>query len=104
MDKKTSKLIIKNMLKIYTYSHRRPDFIKYQIHSIKKHIKDTNYEYVVFNNAIDDASLSSAIKNECSRLGVKCIDILLEQQYNRKQGEWQFVVERSSSRLARLLT
>ena len=37
------------MIKIYTYSHNRPDFIEPQYNSIKKHIKD-DFEFIVFNN------------------------------------------------------
>ena len=37
------------MIKIYTYSHNRPDFIEPQFNSIKKHVKD-DFEFIVFNN------------------------------------------------------
>ena len=34
------------MIKIYTYSHNRPDLIKPQYESIKKHIKD-DFQFTV---------------------------------------------------------
>ena len=37
------------VIKIYTYSHNRPDFIEPQFNSIKKHVKD-DFEFIVFNN------------------------------------------------------
>ena len=37
------------MIKIYTYSHNRPDLIEPQYDSLKKHVKD-NFEFIVFNN------------------------------------------------------
>ena len=37
------------MIKVYTYSHNRPDLIEPQYDSLKKHIKD-DFEYIVFNN------------------------------------------------------
>ena len=37
------------MIKIYTYSHNRPDFIEPQYNSLKKHIQD-DFEFIVFNN------------------------------------------------------
>ena len=36
-------------VKIYTYSHNRPDFIKLQYETIKRHVKN-DYEFIVFNN------------------------------------------------------
>ena len=36
------------MIKIYTYSHNRPDLIKPQYDSIKKLVKD-DFEFIVFN-------------------------------------------------------
>ena len=37
------------MIRIYTYSHNRPDLIEPQYDSLKKHIKD-DFEFIVFNN------------------------------------------------------
>lgn len=67
-------------IKIYTFSHNRPDFIELQYNSIKKHIKD-NFEYIVFNNEFPGGDggfnlhRSEQIKNECQRLGIRCIYI-----------------------------
>lgn len=55
-------------MKIVTLAFNRPDFIELQLNSIKKWVKD--FEYIVFDNCPDDS-----IKNECERLGIKCIPI-----------------------------
>jgi glycosyltransferase involved in cell wall biosynthesis len=56
------------MVKIVTLAFNRPDFIELQLNSIKKWVPE--FEFTVFDNCPDDA-----IKNECERLGVKCIPI-----------------------------
>lgn len=56
------------MVKIITLSFNRPDFIELQLKTLKKWVKD--FEYVVYDNCPDDA-----IKDECDRLGIKCIPI-----------------------------
>jgi hypothetical protein len=66
------------MIHIFTYAHKRPDFITLQYESIKKHVK-CDFEYVVFNNAIDSYELSEDIKRICSQINVKCVDILIDQ-------------------------
>jgi hypothetical protein len=62
------------MIHIYTYAHKRPDFIRYQYNSILKHVK-SEYEYVVFNNSIDSVENYNEIHSICNELGVKCVDI-----------------------------
>lgn len=62
------------MTHIYTYAHKRPDFIKLQYESIKKHIT-SDYEYIVFNNSIDSKENYDEIHKICEELGVKCVDI-----------------------------
>jgi len=63
-------------IKIYTFAHKRPDFIIYQYESIVKNLTD-DYEYIVFNNAqvSTDFELSKQIKKNCSDRNIKCIDI-----------------------------
>lgn len=53
---------------IVTLAYNRPDFIELQLKSIQKFHK--NFTYTVFDNAPDDS-----VKNECERLGVRCIPI-----------------------------
>lgn len=62
------------MMYIYTYAHKRPDFIRIQHESIKKYIK-SDYEYVVFNNSIDSIEGYNEIHNICRELNIKCVDI-----------------------------
>ena len=50
------------MIHIFTYAHKRPDFIELQYDSIKKCLR-CEYEYIVFNNAIDSKSQYDEIKN-----------------------------------------
>jgi hypothetical protein len=66
------------MIHIFTYAHKRPDFIKLQFESIKKHVK-SEYEYVVFNNAIDSIEQYNEIHKICEELNVKCVDIVIDQ-------------------------
>jgi hypothetical protein len=82
------------MIKIYTYAHKRPDFIAIQFDSISKYLKD-DYEYVVFNNAIDDENLSSQIEKECQKINIKCIKVQLQEDINNQNfidgSEIQFI-------------
>ena len=61
------------MCKIISVFNKHEDFIELQYNSIKKHVSG-DYEYIVFNNAIDD---KQAQKNEqeCKKLNIKCIRI-----------------------------
>jgi hypothetical protein len=74
------------MIKIYTYAHKRPDFISIQHASIEKNVKD-DYEFIVFNNAIDDLKLSAQIEEECKKLNIKTIKVELHQDINKQSGE-----------------
>lgn len=65
------------MIHIFTYADKRPDFIRLQYESIKKYLK-SEYEYVVFNNAIDSLDRYKEIKNICCDLGVKCVDVKID--------------------------
>jgi len=62
------------MIKIYTLSHHRPDFIPLQYESIKKYVKD-EFEYIVINNAVDNEKNSSEIERVCKDLGVSTIKV-----------------------------
>lgn len=73
-------------IKIYTFSHNRPDFIELQYNSIKKHVKD-DFEFIVFNNEYPggdggfDPDRISEIDKECNRLGIKTIHVQLEPEF-----------------------
>lgn len=63
-------------VKIYTWSDKRPDFIEKQLDTIKAFVKDADWEFIVFNNTPIIAPLRrKAIKAECKRLGLKCLDV-----------------------------
>lgn len=57
-------------MEIVTLAFNRPDFIELQLNSLKKYVKD--FTYTVFDNCPNDD-----VKNECERLGIKCIPIKL---------------------------
>jgi len=68
---------------IFTYAHKRPDFIKMQFDSIIKHVKSP-YEFIVFNNAIDSIEQYGEIKSITNELGIKCIDIPVDESVLNK--------------------
>jgi hypothetical protein len=65
------------MIKIYTFAHKRPDFLELQIKSFRKHIKD-EYEFIVFNNATFDKNRIhfDQINTFCRNNNINCINIL----------------------------
>jgi len=69
------------MVKIYTFSHKRPDFIEIQLNSFKKYL-DHEFEFVVFNNAGFDKNKTNynAIWYICKKHNIKCIDIKLDNE------------------------
>ena len=85
------------MIKIYTYSHNRPDFIEPQYNSIKKHIKD-DFEFIVFNNERNGGDPGSGYKPErideiydvCKKLNIKCIRVELDPELQFINGYKQF--------------
>ena len=77
------------MIKIVTYAHKRPDFINYQYRSIKRYLK-SEYEFIVFNNAVDDINLYNEIHRICSDLNIRCIDIKLSNDLKYIDGETNF--------------
>ena len=85
------------MIKIYTYSHNRPDLIRPQYESMKKHVKD-DFEYIVFNNERAGSNPFSGYKPErvqeindvCDSLGVQCIRVDLDPDLQYINGYKQF--------------
>lgn len=73
------------MIKIYTCSHNRPDFIALQYETMKRHIKD-DFEFIVFNNERPggdggyDPNKISEIDKICDSLGIKSIRVELDPE------------------------
>lgn len=83
------------MIKIYTFAHKRPDFLDLQLKSFHKNIED-KFEFIVYNNASFDSNknLYNEIKKFCDDNHIEHRDIqrdrdLIEhiRSYN---GEWIF--------------
>lgn len=64
------------MIRIYTFSHKRPDFIELQLSSFYRHLKEP-FSFTVFNNAAFDIDRTNydQIASECTRLGIERINI-----------------------------
>lgn len=60
------------MIKIYTFSDKRPDFIKAQKILFENFIEDT-HEFIVVN-AASSVSLKQKISDECKNLRINCIN------------------------------
>ena len=79
------------MIKIYTYSHNRPDLIEPQYESMKRHIKD-DFEFIVFNNERAGSNPFSGYKPEriqeindvCESLGIQCLRVELDPEYQER--------------------
>ena len=76
-------------IKIYTLSHQRPDFIKHQYESIKKHVTD-DFEYIVINNAVDSVEKRTEIDSICEELGVESLNVVLDPSMRVSHGEINF--------------
>lgn len=74
------------MVTLFTLSHKRPDFIRLQYESIKKHVK-CEYEFIVLNNAIDSLEQRKTIEKTCKELGIKSINVELIDDLRFQQGE-----------------
>jgi hypothetical protein len=78
-------------VKIYTYTHNRPDFIKLQYETIKRHVKD-DFEFIVFNNerpggdgGYDEEKIGE-IDKICDEIGVECIRVELDPELKYLNG------------------
>lgn len=62
-------------VKLYTWADKAPEFIYKQYETMKKFIKDEDWEFIVINNTrIFDFARRMQIKQICKELGIKCID------------------------------
>ena len=74
-------------IKFYTFSHKRPDFIKLQYYSMKNYLMDIDFEFIVFNNCnIENPNSedSGMIRNICRESKITCIDIQKEESLINK--------------------
>lgn len=63
-------------VKIYTWADKAPEFLYKQYETIKRFVKDENFEFIVFNNTpITVLDRQKKIKKICKELGVKCLDV-----------------------------
>lgn len=63
-------------VKIYTLANMTPDLLYQQYETMKKFIKDEDWEFIVLNNtSIIRPKRRKAIKNICKELGLKCLDV-----------------------------
>ena len=62
-------------IKIFTIANIRPDFIEIQYESIKKFIKDKEFELVIYNNAFNNKKRYKLIEDTCRKLNIKNIRI-----------------------------
>lgn len=63
-------------VKIYTWADKSPEFLKIQYETIKKFVKDKDWEFIVFNNVpAPKADRQKEIKKICKELGIKCLDV-----------------------------
>jgi hypothetical protein len=79
------------MLNIFTFVTNKPDFIELQLKSFQKHLKE-EFTFTVFNNAgMGNPEFFSLITEECTRLGIRSINIQYDQDLvNRCEagGSW----------------
>ena len=63
-------------VKIYTWADKAPDFLYKQYETIKKFVKDEDWEFIVFNNVpAPKLDRQKKIKKICKELGIKCLDV-----------------------------
>lgn len=63
-------------VKIYTWADKTPEFLYQQYETIKKFIKDDDWEFIVFNNVpFPKFDRQVKIKKICKELGIKCLDV-----------------------------
>lgn len=63
-------------VKIYTWADKAPEFIYRQYETIKKFVKDDDWEFIVFNNTpATILDRQREIKRICKELKIKCLDV-----------------------------
>lgn len=68
------------MIHLYTFAHKRPDFIEMQIKSFSKNIED-GFKFTVFNNAVfnQDKLFYNEINKICKNNNIECIDVKVDE-------------------------
>lgn len=96
------------VIKIYTYVDKRPDFIPYQLKSLKFFLTD-EFEYIIFNNASNFVNRWK-INNLCKKLGVKVYPIKTPIHSNPNMAcaypiQWSFhnIIKKQKNSLAVIL-
>src|SRR5574344_1815420 len=63
-------------VKIYTWADKAPEFLYKQYETIKKYVKDKDWEFIVFNNVpAPKLDRQKKTKKICKELGLKCYDV-----------------------------
>ncbi len=62
-------------VKIFTIANIRPDFIEIQYESIKKFLKDKDFEFIVYNNSFNNKKRYELIENICRKLKIENIKV-----------------------------
>lgn len=78
-------------MKIYTIVANKPDLLALQLESFRRNLTEA-FEFIVINNSpLANPESWDAITSECSRLGIKCIDVTydagLAKQYESDSGD-----------------
>lgn len=67
-------------MKIFTFAHKRPDFIPLQNRSFKRHVKG-DFEFVVFNNAVFDRGREyDEINQVCKNESIRVFDVQMDAE------------------------
>lgn len=63
-------------VKIYTWADKAPDFLYKQLETLKKFVKDEDWEFIVFNNVpAPKLDRQKKIKKFCKENKIKCLDV-----------------------------
>lgn len=73
---------INEMVKLFTFSHKRSDFLDMQIKSFQRNLEE-EYEFIVFNNANFDIDRThyNEIHRYCAEKKIQCIDIQRNKEF-----------------------
>lgn len=86
------------MIRLFTFAHKRPDFIEMQLRSLEKNLTD-EFELTVFNNAVFDsdrqASNYVAINEACFGLGIPVMAVQRDREIEERCQALEDRVERN---------
>ncbi len=78
-----------SVIRLFTFAHKRPDFIELQVKSFQKYLRD-DFELTVFNNATFDCDTRNydAINLACKQHGITVVDVIKDDRImNRCQAQ-----------------